>query len=413
MEERRDQMSVQEKLKRYVRMNTTADEKSSSVPSTKGQMELAKLLQKELEAYGLETTLDDRGYLFGFLRNNTGKNLKKLGLLAHLDTSPDMSGKDVNPRIVRYEGGDLVLHADEKIIMKEAEFPALKNYVGQDLMVTDGTTLLGADDKAGIAEIMELLAYLHEHKEIPHGDLHVAFTPDEEIGRGPHHFDVEAFGADIAYTMDGGPLGELEYENFNAASAKVVIKGRNVHPGTAKDKMVNSIFIAMEFAEAFDRKDTPENTEGYEGFFHLNEFMGDVEGTKLDYIIRDFFPDTFAKRKEKMQQVAESLNDKYGQGTVTVKIKDQYQNMKAMVEPHMYLIDHAKKAMELAGVTPLIKPIRGGTDGAQLSYMGLPCPNIFTGGENFHGRYEFISIQSMEKAVEVLKHLVAIYAEEL
>lgn len=406
-------MSVVEKLVKYVKYETTSDENSITVPSTEGQRVLALELKNELEALGLETSLDENGYLFGFLRNNTGRNLKKLGLLAHVDTSPDMSGKDVNPRIIKYEGGDIVLNEDQQIVMKVSDFPQLNDYVGQNLLVTDGTTLLGADDKAGIAEIMEVLEYLHHNPEVPHGDIHVAFTPDEEIGRGPHHFNVEAFGADIAYTMDGGPVGELEYENFNAASAKVTVKGRNVHPGTAKDKMKNSIFVAMEYADSFDRKDTPEHTEGYEGFFHLNDIQGTVEETSLYYIIRDFYEDTFEGRKVKMQEMASTLNEKYGEGTVTVEINDQYKNMKTMVEPHMYLIDNAKKAMEKAGVTPIIKPIRGGTDGAQLSYMGLPCPNLFTGGENYHGRFEFISVESMEKAVEVLKNLIDIYAEEM
>lgn len=406
-------MSVVDKLIKYVKYETTSDENSVTVPSTEGQRVLVEELKRELEALGLETALDDNGYLFGFLRNNTGKSLKKLGLLAHVDTSPDMSGKNVNPRILPYEGGDIVLNEELQIVMKESDFPQLKDYVGENLLVTDGTTLLGADDKAGVAEIMEVLEYLFHNPEVPHGDLHVAFTPDEEIGRGPHHFDVEAFGAEIAYTMDGGPVGELEYENFNAASAKVTVKGRNVHPGTAKDKMKNSIFMAMEYADSFDRKDTPEHTEGYEGFFHLNDMEGDVEETSLYYIIRDFFEDTFEGRKVKMMEAASALNEKYGEGTVTVEIKDQYKNMRTMVEPHMYLIEHAKKAMEMAGVKPIIKPIRGGTDGAQLSYMGLPCPNLFTGGENYHGRFEFISVESMEKAVAVLKNLISIYAEEV
>ena len=405
-------MSAVEKLLRYVKMDTTSDENSETVPSTKGQMVLAEELKKDLEALGLETKLDENGYLFGYLKSNTDKKLKKLGLLAHLDTSPDMSGKDVNPRIVKYEGGDIVLNEESGIILKESEFPALKGYIGQELIVTDGTTLLGADDKAGVAEIMMALEYIVSHKDFVHGDLHVAFTPDEEIGRGPHHFDVEAFGADVAYTMDGGPLGELEYENFNAASAKVKVRGRNVHPGTAKDKMVNSIFIAMEYADFFDREDTPEHTEKYEGFYHLNEIKGDVDGTMLDYIIRDFFEESFEDRKNTMLEAADTLNEKYGEGTVSVELHDQYKNMKTKIEPHMYLVENAKLAMEKAGVTPDIKPIRGGTDGAQLSYMGLPCPNIFTGGENFHGRYEFISVASMDKAVEVLLNLIGIFAEE-
>ena len=404
-------MSAVEKLLKYVKFDTMSDDNSQTVPTTKGQMVLAEELKKELEELGLQTTLDDNGYLFGFLESNSGKNGRKLGLLAHLDTSPDMSGKDVKPRIVTYDGGDLTLNEESGVILKASEFPALNDYIGQELVVTDGTTLLGADDKAGIAEIMTALEYIAGHPEFLHGDIHVAFTPDEEVGRGPHHFDVEAFGADIAYTMDGGPIGELEFENFNAASAKIRVRGRNVHPGTAKDKMVNSIFIAMEYAGFFDRKDTPEHTEGYEGFYHLNEFKGEVDGSSLDYIIRDFFDDSFEMRKTKMIEAADELNRKYGEGTIEIEIHDQYKNMKTMIEPHMYLVENAKLAMEKAGVTPIIKPIRGGTDGAQLSYMGLPCPNLFTGGENYHGRYEFIPVASMEKAVEVLINLIGIYAE--
>lgn len=405
-------MSVVERFLKYVKYDTTSDENSETVPSTSGQRVLAEELKKELEDLGLETSLDENGYLFGFLKANTDRKLKKLGLLAHLDTSPDMSGKNVQPRVVAYAGGDLVLNEENGIILKTSEFPALTGYAGQDLIVTDGTTLLGADDKAGVAEIMAALEHLAANSELLHGDIHVAFTPDEEIGRGPHHFDVKAFGADIAYTMDGGPVGELEFENFNAASAKVKVRGRNVHPGTAKDKMVNSIFIAMEYADFFDRKDTPEHTEEYEGFFHLNEFMGDVDGSSLDYIIRDFFEDSFEERKKSMIKAAEALNEKYGEGTITLELRDQYRNMKTMIEPHMYLVENARKAMEMAKVVPIIKPIRGGTDGAQLSYMGLPCPNLFTGGENYHGRYEFISVQSMEKAVEVLLNLIGIFSEE-
>ncbi len=406
-------MTVIERFLKYVTLDTTSDESSISVPSTKGQVILAKELKLELEELGLETKLDDKGYLFGFLKGNQKGQSPVLGLLAHLDTSPDMSGKNVNPRIVNYTGGDIILNEEQNIVLKEKDFPALGDYLGQDLIVTDGNTLLGADDKAGIAEIMALLEELKNNTDLPHGDIHVAFTPDEEIGRGPHHFDVEGFGADLAYTMDGGPLGELEYENFNAASATVRVKGRNVHPGTAKDKMVNSIFIAQEYMDAFDRKATPEHTEKYEGFYHLNEIKGDVEGTILYYIIRDFEEESFESRKTMMLQTAKTMNEQYGDHTVEVTIKDQYRNMKEKILPHMELIENAKMAMEKAGVKPLIKPIRGGTDGAQLSYMGLPCPNIFTGGENYHGRFEFISVQSMHKAVEVLINLVSIYANPI
>ena len=405
-------MGVLDKFIKYIKFDTMSDEKSETTPSTPGQMILALELQKEMKALGLETNLDENGYLFAVLKANTDKKIKKLGLLAHLDTSPDMSGKSVNPRIICYEGGDIVLNDELQVIMKELDFPNLENYVGQDLIVTDGKTLLGADDKAGVAEIMIALEEIVQDSTFIHGDIFVAFTPDEEIGRGPHKFDVKSFGAEIAYTLDGGPVGELQFENFNAASAKVKVRGRNVHPGTAKDTMINSIFIAMDFIERFDRKDTPEHTEKYEGFFHLNEFIGDVEGTTLDYIIRDFFEDTFEGRKAKMREIEKTMNERYGEGTVTVEIKDQYKNMRKMVEPHMYLVENAKKAMAEAGVEPILEPIRGGTDGAQLSYLGLPFPNIFTGGENFHGKFEFISVQGMQKAVEVIRNLIRIYAEE-
>lgn len=403
-------MSVLEKFLKYVKYDTMSDENSETTPTTEGQMVLAKDLKKELEELGLETNLDANGYLFAKLKANTDKKIKKLGFLAHLDTSPDMSGNNVKPRIVKYDGGDIILNEELNIILKDSDFPSLKEYVGQDLVVTDGTTLLGADDKAGVAEIIAAIESIVENKEFIHGDIFIAFTPDEEVGRGPHKFEVEAFGAEIAYTIDGGPVGELQFENFNAASAKVKIKGRNVHPGTAKDIMINSIFIAKDFMENFDQNDTPERTEKYEGFFHLNEIAGDVEETNLDYIIRDFFEDSFEGRKQKMKEVENTLNDRYGEGTVTVDIKDQYQNMKKMVEPHMYLVDYARSAMEEAGIKPIVEPIRGGTDGAQLSYKGLPCPNLFTGGENYHGKFEFVSVQGMEKSVEVIKNLVRIFA---
>ena len=396
----------------YVKVDTTSDESKDVVPSTSGQYKLAGILKLELEKLGLETSLDDKGYLFGKLKSNTDKKLKKLGFLAHLDTSPDMSGKNVNPRIVKYIGEDIILNKEKGIVLSEKDFPNLRNYIGEELIVTDGTTLLGADDKAGIAEIMVALEHLHKNQDIVHGDIHVAFTPDEEIGRGPHNFDVEKFGADVAYTVDGGPLGELQYENFNAASADVKIKGRNVHPGTAKDQMINSIRIATEFESLLDQNERPEKTEGYEGFIHLNDFVGNVEETKLSYIIRDFDRADFESKKEKMLENTNKLNKKYGEDTVDIKIENQYKNMKKMIEPHMYLIDYAIKAMEMADVKPVIEPIRGGTDGAQLSYMGLPCPNIFTGGENYHGRYEFISIKSMEKSVEVILNLIDIFSKE-
>jgi len=323
-------MGVKENLLKYVKYETTSDEESTSTPSTKGQMVLAEELEKELKSLGLETRLDENGYLFGYLKGNTSKRVKKLGFLAHLDTSPDMSGRDVSPRELTYEGGDIVLNEGLGIVLKAADFPDLQKYVGHDLIVTDGTTLLGADNKAGIAEIMAALEIIISKGDFLHGDIMVAFTPDEEIGRGPHKFDVERFGADVAYTIDGGPEGELEFENFNAAAAKVTFNGRNVHPGTAKGKMINSIAIAMEYASFFDKAETPEMTEKYEGFFHLNDFRGSVEKTVLNYIIRDFFADTFEAKKEKITALAEQLNGKYGQGTVTVEVKDQYRNMKEM-----------------------------------------------------------------------------------
>lgn len=405
-------MGAKENLLKYVKYETTSDEESASTPSTKGQMVLAEELERELKALGLETSLDENGYLFGYLKGNTKKKVKKLGFLAHLDTSPDMSGKDVSPRELTYSGGDIVLNEALGIVLKTSDFPDLAKYEGHDLIVTDGTTLLGADNKAGIAEIMAALEIIVSKHDMLHGDIMVAFTPDEEIGRGPHKFDVDRFGAEVAFTIDGGPEGELEFENFNAAAAKVTFNGRNVHPGTAKGKMINSIAIAMEYASLFDKSETPEMTEKYEGFFHLNDFSGSVEKTVLNYIIRDFFPDSFAAKKEKITANAELINGKYGLGTVTVEMKDQYRNMKEMIEPNMFLIDNALKAMEKAGVEPIVKPIRGGTDGAQLSFMGLPCPNIFTGGENYHGKYEFISVPAMEKAVDVIVNLVGIFEEQ-
>lgn len=327
-----------------------------------------------------------------------------------MDTAPDYSGKDVNPQIVKnYDGGDIKLNEDTVLSPKFS--PELKNYVGKTLITTDGTTLLGADDKAGIAEIMTAVEYLINHPEIEHGDIKIGFTPDEEIGEGADHFDVKYFGADFAYTLDGGAIGELEYENFHAAGVKVTIKGVNVHPGYAKNKMVNSITIANEFASMVPADEVPEKTSGYEGFYHLIELNGTVENTSMQYIIRDFFDDTFIKRQEKLKEIEKTLNNKYGEGTVTVDIKEQYRNMKEMVEPAMHIVDNAKKAMEEADVIPEIRPIRGGTDGSRLSYMGLPTPNMFTGGENFHGKYEYIAIESMEKAVQVVVNIVKNYAK--
>ena len=402
--------NVLENLLRYVRINTRSDHRSETTPSTPGQMELARLLQAELNDLGLTTELDEHAYLFGTLPANTEHEARTIAFLAHLDTA-DFNVEGIAPRVIEYKGGDITLN-DEGKVMTVHDFPTLANYIGQSLVVTDGRTLLGADDKAGIAEIMAALKILKDTPSIPHGTIKVAFTPDEEIGRGPALFDVERFGADLGYTLDGGPLGELQFENFNAAAATVRIQGRSVHPGSAKDKMKNALLIGCEFNAALPPAERPEHTEAYEGFFHLSEMTGTVDTATLDYIIRDHDMDKFLSRKALMETVADELNGRWGEGTVSVTLKDSYYNMKEKVAPHMYIIDNAKRAFEMAGITPNISPVRGGTDGAQLSYKGLPCPNIFTGGENFHGEFEFISVQSMEKAVEVILNLIAVYTEQ-
>ncbi len=402
---------VEERFLEYVKIDTKSDTTTGTTPSTKGQLVLADILAKELKEMGLnDVTISEYGYVYATLEKNCNKNIPTIGFIAHMDTAPDYSGKDVNPQIVKnYDGGDIKLNEDTVLSPKFS--PELKNYVGKTLITTDGTTLLGADDKAGIAEIMTAVEYLINHPEIEHGDIKIGFTPDEEIGEGADHFDVKYFGADFAYTLDGGAIGELEYENFHAAGVKVTIKGVNVHPGYAKNKMVNSITIANEFASMVPADEVPEKTSGYEGFYHLIELNGTVENTSMQYIIRDFFDDTFIKRQEKLKEIEKTLNNKYGEGTVTVDIKEQYRNMKEMVEPAMHIVDNAKKAMEEADVIPEIRPIRGGTDGSRLSYMGLPTPNMFTGGENFHGKYEYIAIESMEKAVQVVVNIVKNYAK--
>ncbi|MBC5628977.1 peptidase T [Clostridium sp. NSJ-6] len=402
---------VEERFLEYVKIDTKSDTTTGTTPSTKGQLVLADILAKELKEMGLnDVTISEYGYVYATLEKNCNKNIPTIGFIAHMDTAPDYSGKDVNPQIVKnYDGGDIKLNEDTVLSPKFS--PELKNYVGKTLITTDGNTLLGADDKAGIAEIMTAVEYLINHPEIEHGDIKIGFTPDEEIGEGADHFDVKYFGADFAYTLDGGAIGELEYENFHAAGVKVTIKGVNVHPGYAKNKMVNSITIANEFASMVPADEVPEKTSGYEGFYHLIELNGTVENTSMQYIIRDFFDDTFIKRQEKLKEIEKTLNNKYGEGTVTVDIKEQYRNMKEMVEPAMHIVDNAKKAMEEADVIPEIRPIRGGTDGSRLSYMGLPTPNMFTGGENFHGKYEYIAIESMEKAVQVVVNIVKNYAK--
>ena len=405
-------MTVTERFLDFVRFDTQSDELTNMTPSTPGQMEFAKYLKSLLEDMGLEEIiLDDNGYLFATLPANTSKQTPVIGFIAHMDTSPDMSGKHVKPRIVTdYDGKDITLNAEKGICLAPEEFPELLNYIGQDLIVTDGNTLLGADDKAGIAEIIDAIAWLQAHPEVEHGKIRIGFNPDEEIGLGAHKFDVEKFGCEFAYTMDGGAVGELEYENFNAASAKVKIKGRNVHPGYAKHKMINSIRVANNFIAMLPRWETPEHTEGYEGFYHLVGIEGSVEETTLTYIIRDHDRARFESRKREIEHLVRKTNTEYP-GCCTVEIKDQYYNMREKIEPVMHIIEIAEKAMRDAGIEPRVQPIRGGTDGAQLSFKGLPCPNIFAGGENFHGRFEFVPIQSMEKARDVIVNICRIAAK--
>lgn len=391
----------------YVKYETTSDESSVSVPSTSSQLDFAKDLGEELKEIGLEdVSVDDKGYVMATLPSNVEKAVPTIGFIAHMDTSPDMSGKEVNPKIVsNYDGKDIILNEEEDIVMSVHDFPELKNYVGKDLICTDGTTLLGADNKAGIAEIVTAVEYLIKNPHIPHGRVKIAFTPDEEIGRGADHFDVEKFNADFAYTVDGGPIGELEYENFNAATAKITIQGRNVHPGTAKNKMINSILVASELNDLLPVFERPEYTEMYEGFYHIVGFNGSVEKTETVYIIRDHSMEKFEAKKETLRKAVDFLNHKYGD-IISLEIKDSYYNMKEKIEPVMYIVDLAKKAMEDLGIEPNISPIRGGTDGARLSYMGLPCPNIFTGGHNYHGKFEYIPIFAMEKAVETILKII-------
>lgn len=406
--------SVVARFLRYVKYDTKSDEKSNTCPSTEGQKVFAKQIAKELEEIGLtDVVVDENGYIMAVLPSNINKKVPTIGFIAHMDTSPDMTGRNVNPQIIEnYDGKDIVLNKEKNIILSPVDFPELKNYTVKTLITTDGTTLLGADDKAGIAEIITACEYLVNHPEIPHGTIKICFTPDEEIGRGADKFDVEKFACDFAYTIDGGKIGEIEYENFNAASATITIHGRNVHPGTAKGKMKNSILIGIELSSMLPQFETPSHTEGYEGFYHLNSFEGDVEETKMYYIIRDFDKENFKKRKEFIQNIVNILNKKHGNGTVELELKDQYYNMKEVIEKNMHIVDTACKAMELVGIEPKIVPIRGGTDGSRLSYMGLPTPNIFTGGHNYHGKYEFIPTFAMEKAVEVIVKIVELYAEK-
>lgn len=395
-----------ERLVRYAKIDTQSDFENEATPSTPGQWDLINELEKEMKVIGLEDVeVDGHGYLFGTLPATTEETRPVIGFLAHVDTATDFTGKGVNPqRIEKYDGNDIVLN--DKVTMKTADFPALQNYIDHTLITTDGTTLLGADNKAGIAEIMTAMEYLIEHPEIEHGKIRVGFTPDEEIGRGPHKFDVARFGADYAYTMDGGPLGELQYESFNAASAKLTVHGTSVHPGSAKDKMVNAITVATSFQAAMPQDEVPEKTEGYEGFIHLNNFNGSVEEAVLQYIIRDFDKEQFEAKKRHMQEVAVKLQAEFGEDAIELDIDDQYYNMREKIEPVMEIVDQVEQAMKSLDIKADIIPVRGGTDGSQLSYMGLPTPNIFTGGENYHGKFEFISAQNMEKATQVIIEVV-------
>ena len=413
-------MDITERFLNYTKFDTQSAEDSQTVPSTSKQLIFAEYLKKELESIGLDDVeLDDKGYLYATLKSNIKEQVPVIGFISHYDTSPDCSGADIKPQIVKnYDGSDILLSEvrgcegteAREIVMSPKKFPELLQHVGEDLIVTDGTTLLGADDKAGIAEIVQAMVYLQENKNIKHGKIRVAFNPDEEIGMGAHHFDVEKFGCEWAYTMDGGDVGELEFENFNAASAKITIKGVSVHPGYAKGKMVNANALAAEFAKMLPEDETPETTEGYQGFYHLLGITSNIEQAKLSYIIRDHDRDKFEDRKRFVQKCAEQMNEKYGEGTVECVVSDQYYNMKEKIDPQMHVIDLVLRAMQEVGVSPKVKPIRGGTDGAQLSFKGLSCPNIFAGGINFHGPFEFVPIQSMEKAMQVIVKICEITA---
>ena len=403
---------ILDRFLRYVAIDTQSDENSESQPSAAKELDLLKLLCKELNDMGVEATLDEYGYVMGTLPSNIDKKVPAIGFIAHVDTSPDASGANVKPQIIEnYDGSDIALKGVPGLYLKPSEFPELLAHKGETIITTDGTTLLGADDKAGVAEIMNAVQYMVEHPEFKHGDIKIGFTPDEEIGRGVVKFDVKRFGADYAYTMDGGEIGELEFENFNAASAKIHIQGRNVHPGYAKDKMKNAILIGMEFNDLLPIGQRPELTEGYDGFFHIISFKGSVEQADFGYIIRDHDRKKFEEKKELIAQCAHFINVKYGEGTATLEVKDQYYNMPEQVEPYYFIVETAVKAMEMAGVKPKIQPIRGGTDGANLSFKGLPCPNIFAGGMNFHGKMEFAPLENIEKASEVVLNIIKLYAE--
>lgn len=404
--------NILDRFLRYVAVDTQADPESDSQPSASKELNLLKMLRDELDAMGVKAAIDEWGYVMGHIPSNCDKDVPAVGFIAHADTAPDAPGDNVKPQIIEnYDGGEIPLNGVPGLSLKPSEFPELLNYKGHTLITTDGTTLLGADDKAGIAEIMNAVQYIMEHPEFKHGDIMIGFTPDEEIGRGVVKFDVKKFGADYAYTMDGGQIGELEYENFNAAGATIRIQGRNVHPGTAKGKMKNAILIGMELNSLLPVEQRPEYTEGYEGFFHLISFKGEVETATFSYIIRDHDFDLYEQKKAFMQKCVDFINEKYGEGTAMLEMKHQYYNMRKQVEPHYHIVEKAMKAIEMAGITPKVQPIRGGTDGANLSFMGLPCPNIFAGGHNFHGKMEYIPLESMEKASEVILNIIRLYAE--
>ncbi|NLA15758.1 MAG: peptidase T [Bacteroidales bacterium] len=399
---------ILDKFLRYISFDTTSDPTSNTQPSTEKQLVLQEVLLAELHGMGItDAHLDEHGYVMASIPSNTDKEVSAIGFIAHVDTAPDASGKDIRPQIIpNYDGSPILLNKEKELYLDPVEFPELLSYKGQTLITTDGTTLLGADDKAGVAAIMWAAQYLMEHPEVKHGPIKIAFTPDEEIGRGVVKFDVQKFGAKYAYTIDGGQIGEIEYENFNAAMAKIHIQGRNIHPGYAKDKMVNALILGTELNNMLPVEQRPEFTDHYEGFFHIISFKGTVEETEIQYIIRDHDQKKFEEKKKLMQGVVDFLNLKYGQNRITLEMKDQYYNMRKMVEPHMHIVDKAVNAIRDAGITPIIHPIRGGTDGAQLSYMGLPCPNIFAGGHNFHGKMEYLPLESMEKAAEVILRII-------
>lgn len=405
---------ISERFIRYAKIDTQSNEESTTCPSTNKQFNLAKVLKDELEQMGVtKTELDENGYLFATIPSNIKHKVPTIGFIAHLDTSPDMPADNVKPIVIKdFSGKEIILNLEKNIVLSPEEFPEIKNYIGQDLIVTDGTTLLGADDKAGIAAIMQMAEYVSNHPEFKHGTIKMAFTPDEEIGRGANLFNVEKFGADFAYTIDGGGIGELEFENFNAAHAKISVKGKNVHPGEAKNKMANAILILNRIIGSLPIEETPRYTENYQGFYHVLHEQGNVEEAAAELIIRDHDFEKFKEKKQRLEGLSEELNREYGSDYIQLEIKDQYYNMRKMIEPHFHIVETAKKAMEQIGITPIIKPIRGGTDGARLSYMGLPTPNIFSGGHNFHSRYEYVPVNSMQKASETILKIIELYSEE-